>query len=90
MIQNLLEKLNEYGELPGCFADDAESVFRNAIEAGDVLERGCKLYCDWYDTGEPDLDGSAIAYELVSCMRKALTQLKAGTDEDRKRQELTK
>lgn len=39
------------------------------------LERGCKLYCNWYDTGQPLMDGGAMAYELVSTMRQALDKL---------------
>jgi hypothetical protein len=40
------------------------------------LNKGCSLYCRWFDTGKPDhMDGSSIAYELVSLMRQAISKL---------------
>ncbi len=46
------------------------------------LERGCKLYCQWYDTGTPRMDGSAMAYEMVSFMRVALHKLQEEEKEE--------
>jgi|GEM_PF-4604386 hypothetical protein len=40
------------------------------------LEHGCYLYCRWFDTGKPSMDGSGMAYELVTFMRIALMKLK--------------
>jgi len=45
------------------------------IEAVDYLERGCELYCRWYDTGEPRMEGGSMAYEMVSFMRQALAKI---------------
>ena len=42
----------------------------------DILNDGCKLYCCWYDTGQPEhMDGSAMAYQLVSVMRRAIERI---------------
>jgi hypothetical protein len=50
----------------------------SAAEAATDLERGCKLYCGWYDTGTPQMEGGSMAYELVSFMRQALHKIKGG------------
>lgn len=50
----------------------------SASEAANELERGCKLYCGWYDTGTPQMEGGSMAYELVSFMRQALHKIKGG------------
>ena len=54
---------------------------RNA--AVSELERGCSLYCRWFDTGTPSMDGSGMAYELVTFMRIALKRLKEEEQERR-------
>ena len=46
------------------------------------LERGCRLYCQWYDTGQPDMTGGMVAYEMVSFMRQALHTLKGEDDSE--------
>jgi hypothetical protein len=50
----------------------------NAETAANDLERGCKLYCSWYDTGTPQMEGGSMAYEMVSFMRQALHKIKGG------------
>ena len=40
-------------------------------------QRACHLYCQWYDSGLPRMDGAAMAYELVSCCRQILNRLAA-------------
>ncbi|MCP4511426.1 MAG: hypothetical protein GY903_20850 [Fuerstiella sp.] len=50
----------------------------SASGAANELERGCKLYCGWYDTGTPQMEGVSMAYELVSFMRQALHKIKGG------------
>ncbi len=62
-IERIYSKMNR--------SEKSEGV-EGAIE---TLERGCKLYCGWYDNGDPFMDGSTMAYELVSCMRQALEKL---------------
>lgn len=46
------------------------------------LERGCKLYCQWYDGGDPDMTGGMVAYEMVSFMRLALHKLQGEDDSE--------
>lgn len=44
-------------------------------ETKEILQSACKLYCRWYDDGEPDwLTGEGVAYELVSAIRQALAK----------------
>jgi len=44
--------------------------------AKDQLETACKIYCRWYDRAEPDgMDGPMCAYEVVSFVRQALSNL---------------
>lgn len=50
----------------------------NAEAAASDLVRGCKLYCGWYDTGMPQMEGGSMAYELVSFMRQALHKINGG------------
>ena len=40
-----------------------------------TLKEQCVLYCKWYDEGLPGIDGSNIAYELVSMARTALAEV---------------
>jgi hypothetical protein len=55
--------------------DDEITRLTQIIDANDSkLEQGCALYCSWYETGKPSMNGSGMAYELVSCMRTALSQ----------------
>jgi len=41
-------------------------------EAKKHLDAACRFYCEWYDTGKPDISGSAVAYELATWCREAL------------------
>ena len=43
----------------------------------EALERACKLYCTWYDTGQPRMDGAEMAYAMVSAIRVALAALRS-------------
>ena len=45
--------------------------------ARQALETGADLYCRWYDTGMPHMEGGAMAYELVTAIRTALALLDA-------------
>ena len=47
-------------------------------EAVDDLETACVLYSTWYDTGKPQMTGEAMAYEMVSAIRLALSRIKNG------------
>ena len=60
-------------------ARDSEGTVDRLNEARLVLDDACRLYCRWYDKGIPGLDGSAMAYELVSACRKALATLPSPT-----------
>lgn len=46
-----------------------------------ILNDACKLYCGWYDHGEPAMDGGAIAHELVDAIRLALREMGDESDE---------
>lgn len=35
----------------------------------------CKLYCDWYEGRQPELNAETVAYELVSTLRLVLASL---------------
>jgi len=40
-----------------------------------LLTDGCSRYCGWYDNGDPSVNGSHMAYDLVSVMRQVLKKL---------------
>lgn len=42
----------------------------------EILSDACKVYCRWYDRGEPSgTSASQIAYDMVSQIRQALAEL---------------
>lgn len=45
-----------------------------------ILESACKLYCSWYDRGEPAMTAGAMAYDLVSLIRLALDRMPEDTE----------
>lgn len=72
-IQSIRDKMNEYGELPGCFVDDADDILKGAQSAIEILEKGCDFY--WQVTESSTMQGDSMAYVLVSTMRLALKEL---------------
>ena len=82
-VEREIELLDESGECSThtintllCLQSRVDGRLRKADEAAEVLERACSLYCRWSDTGAPTMDGGAMAYELVSFIRMALSKLK--------------
>lgn len=63
--------------MPCTICEKLAALTSNVGSAIDDLERGCELYCQWYDTGNlAELSGSTMAYEMVSAMRQSLSNLK--------------
>lgn len=52
-----------------------DATLSKIISAKANLRHACELYCGWFDKGEPQMDGSAMAYELVSFVRTAILDL---------------
>jgi hypothetical protein len=51
--------------------DDVKGI----VDAKERLESACDLYVRWYGTGEPEMGGGAMAYEMVCFIRQALAAL---------------
>lgn len=62
--------------LPVLAALDAYDALAAGIGASKTdLTKACDLYCSWFDTGKPMMDGGMMAYELVSAIRTVLVYL---------------
>lgn len=55
--------------------DDVKGI----VDAKERLESACDLYVRWYGTGEPEMGGGAMAYEMVCFIRQALAALEGKT-----------
>jgi len=57
---------------------DADRVLGGVVDAVELLERGCSLYCRWHDRGDPEMTPSGMAYEMYSFVRLALHKIRGG------------
>lgn len=57
------------------------SEWHDISTAKATLHDACVLYCAWYDGKMKDHTGGSIAYELVSMIRRALSELPSPSPE---------
>jgi len=74
-------------ECPSCNGDGCDEsprVLQRTKDAAKILLGACQMYCSWYGTGRPAMDGGSMAYELVSDIRRCLESLDVSKKDEAK------
>jgi hypothetical protein len=84
-----MSKAESYDTALDIIVDDGKEIARLKARATKLqsknkaaeesLMSACKRYCEWYDYGTINLTDSAMAYEMVSAIRKGIAILAEGT-----------